>query len=259
MSPTSPRQGDAVFLRLDLPDAESPRVSWLNKTYPLYQTGSGWAGPVPIRPETKPGGHTLVVRFTRGGRPETLQRKLEVHKVSYPVQHLRMARSTARLYNYPGVEKENKIVGDAVRARSDARLWRGDWLLPARGRISTLFGERRLRNGKYVGRHRGLDIAAKSGSPVLAAAAGKVVLAGSYRKHGKTVVLDHGQGVTSLYLHMSAIHVKKGQTVSRGDRLGSVGSTGVSTGPHLHWSVYVHGTSLEPYTFVRLSRRGISI
>ena len=252
--PRAARQGDPLFLRLELPGAENPKVSWLNGTYPLYREGSAWAGAVPIRPETRVGGHTVVVRFTSGGRAESVRRVIEVHRVDYPVQHLRMARSTAKLYNYPGVEKENRIIGTAIRAKSDEQLWEGDWLMPSKGRISTKFGERRLRNGKYVGRHRGLDIAAKQGTPVLASAAGKVVLAGSYRKHGKTVVVDHGQGITSLYIHMSAIHVRKGQQVKRGQRLGSVGSTGVSTGPHLHWSIYVHGTPLEPLRFCRLSR-----
>lgn len=252
--PRAARQGDPLFLRLSLPGAEDARVSWLNGTYPLYQDGSAWSGAVPIRPETKVGGHTVVVRFTRDGRPQSVRRVVQVHRVDYPVQHLRMARSTAKLYNYPGVEKENRIIGTAIRAKSDEQLWSGDWLLPSKGRISTKFGERRLRNGRYVGRHRGLDIAAKQGTPVLASAAGKVVLAGSYRKHGKTVVLDHGQGITSLYIHMSAIHVRKGQLVKRGQRVGSVGSTGVSTGPHLHWSIYVHGTPLEPLRFCRLGR-----
>jgi murein DD-endopeptidase MepM/ murein hydrolase activator NlpD len=182
---------------------------------------------------------------------------VNVARVSYPVQHLSMARGTARLYNYPGVEKEERVIGAAIRSRSDERLWHGDWMVPSRGRISTAFGERRLRNGKYVGRHRGLDIAAPKGAPVLAAADGKVVLTGMFRKHGGTVVIDHGHGITSLYLHQSRIHARKGETVSRGDQVGEVGATGVATGPHLHWSVYVQGTPVEPLEFVRLSRRGI--
>jgi len=212
---------------------------------------------VPIRPETAAGGYTLAVTYRAGGREERLERKVEVATVTYPVQHLRMARKTAALYNYPGVEQEERIIGSAIRTVSDRRLWSGDWMLPSYGRFSTLFGERRIRNGRGVGRHRGLDIAAKEGSPVQAAADGRVVLAGSYRKHGKTVVLDHGLGITSLYLHMSHIQAEKGESVQRGDLIGYVGATGVATGPHLHWSVYVQGTPVEPLLFCRLSRRGV--
>lgn len=252
VSPTRPRQGDALFVRVR--GAEPTGLRWLNKDYPVFPDGGEYVGAVPIRPETAPGGHTLVVKLP-GGR--SLRRVLQVAKLRYPVQHLSMRRSTARLYNYPGVEKEERIIGSAIRTRSAERLWSGDWLMPSRGRISTAFGERRLRNGKAVGRHRGLDIAAPKGAPIRAPADGKVVLAGTWRKHGGTVVIDHGQGVTSLYLHQSRIHAKKGQAISRGEKLGEVGATGVATGPHLHWAVYVHGTPVEPLEFVRLSKRGI--
>lgn len=259
VQPGKPRQGDALFITVTQRGVGGASAVWGGKTYPLYQDGDRWSGAVPIRPETKPGGYTLVVKVNRGGAKDEIRKRLEVARVNYPVQHLRMASGTSKLYNYPGVEVENRLVGGAVNTVSERRLWEGDWMLPSSpGRFSTYFGERRLRNGRAVGRHRGLDIASKKGTPVLAAADGKVVLAGSYRKHGKTVVLDHGQGVTSLYLHMNDFRVKKGQSVTRGTRLGSVGSTGVSTGPHLHWSVYVHGTPIEPLLFCRLSRRGVS-
>jgi len=141
--------------------------------------------------------------------------------------------------------------------RTDTLAWSGDWTLPVQGRRSTPFGVRRLRNGKAVGRHRGMDLAAPSGTPVLAPAAGRVVLAGKFKKHGNTVVLDHGQGLTSIYIHLSGFSVSRGQSVSRGARLGKVGTTGASTGPHLHWSVYAQGTPVDPAFFLRLSKRGV--
>jgi murein DD-endopeptidase MepM/ murein hydrolase activator NlpD len=257
LAPAPIRQGDAIFVTLAEPAAESPSVHWRGKTHALYKDGDVWRGAVPIRPETAIGGYTLAVTYRLGGREQRLEQKVQVAKVKYPVQHLKMARKTAALYNYPGVEKEEKIIGTGIRTLSPRRLWSGDWILPSPGRFSTLFGERRIRNGRDVGRHRGLDIAAKTGVPVQAAADGRVMVAGSYRKHGGTVVLDHGMGVTSLYLHLSAIHARKGDTVQQGDLIGEVGETGVATGPHLHWSVYVHGTPVEPLLFCRLSRRGV--
>jgi murein DD-endopeptidase MepM/ murein hydrolase activator NlpD len=257
LAPAPIRQGDAVFITLAEPAAQSASVRWRNQTYPLYKDGDVWRGMVPIRPEATPGGYSLVVTYRANGQEQRLERKVQVATVKYPVQHLKMARSTSKLYNYPGVEKEDRIIGTAIRTVSNRRLWEGDWMLPSPGRFSTMFGEKRIRNGRAVGRHRGLDIAAKKGVPVLAAADGKVALAGSYRKHGGTVVIDHGMGVTSLYLHLSAIHAKKGEMVKQGDLIGEVGSTGVATGPHLHWSVYVQGTPVEPLLFCRLSRRGV--
>lgn len=252
LSPASPRQGDAFFIRVHGSVPSSAR--WLNRSFPFFQEGEEYVTAVPIRPETPAGGHTLLLRLAGG---ETLRRTVEVARVDYPIQRLTMAPKTARLYNYKGVEKEERPIGAAIRTRSPERLWHGDWEIGTQGRISTHFGERRSRNGKDVGRHRGLDIAAPEGAPVVAGQDGKVVLTGKFLKHGGTVVIDHGQGITSLYLHMSAVQVKKGQTVSRGERVGSVGATGVATGPHLHWSIYAQGTPVEPLEFCRLSKRGI--
>jgi murein DD-endopeptidase MepM/ murein hydrolase activator NlpD len=127
-------------------------------------------------------------------------------------------------------------------------------VLPAKGRLATPFGVRRLRNGRPVGRHRGMDIAGPTGTPIMAPAGGRVMLAlppGTLKKYGGIVVLDHGQGLTSLYMHMSAVTARKGQVLSQGAPLGKVGATGVATGPHLHWAVYVHGDSVQPAFFTK--------
>lgn len=258
VTPSRARQGDALFIRLTDPAATQAEVHWGRKTYPLFRFEDRWVGSLPVTPDTQPGGHTVTVTVERNGETETLKRQVEVVRTAYPVQNLRMAPQTARLYNYPGVENEDRLLGAAIRARSEQRVWKGDWSLPCRGRFSTPFGVKRVRNGKAVGRHRGVDIAAPKGTPILAPATGRVVLAGKFKKHGNAVVLDHGQGITSLYVHMNAITTREGETVLRGAKLGSVGSTGVSTGPHLHWAVYVHGEPIEPRFFARLSKRGLS-
>lgn len=256
--PAAPRQGDALWVRFRNPGVSGVQARWLNRSYPLYQEGDAWVGALPIRPETPAGSHPLRVRFRRAGEAGEREGRVRVAAVRFSVQHLRMAAGTARLYHYPGVEKEEREIGAAIRTRSEMRVGTGDWSAPARGRLSTPFGVQRLRNGRAVGRHRGRDIAAPEGAPVTAPAAGRVVLSASYRKHGKTVALDHGQGITSLYLHLSALHARRGQSVERGAPLGSIGSTGVATGPHLHWSVYVHGTPVEPAFFQRLAARGVT-
>ncbi len=257
IQPALPRQGDALFVRLSAPATTKPEALWQQKSYPLYRSGQDWLAVLPVPSDTPAGGHTLHLKWDASAEPEEIRRKVEIAPVKFPVQRLRMSPRTEALYRYPGVEKEDAAISGAIRTLSDRRLWKGQWALPTRGRLSTPFGVKRVRNGKAVGRHRGLDIAAPTGTPILAPATGRVALAGSYRKHGKTVVLDHGQGLTSLYIHMSAITVRQGQTILKGARLGRVGSTGVSTGPHLHWAVYAHGEPLEPRFFTGLTRRGI--
>jgi len=255
--PARPRQGDALFIRLKESGAGSPQVSWRNRSFALHRDGDVWVGMAPVSPDTPAGGHTLRVSFTRDGRRETVSHSVPVAAVRFPVQQLRMAKRTAALYTFPGSKQEDAAVRTATHTWSAAPLWSGEWTLPTGGRMSTPFGVRRIRNGRAAGRHRGLDLASPTGTPIHAPAAGRVVLSRSFKKYGNTVVLDHGLGVTSLYLHMSALSVRKGDSVERGDLLGKVGSTGVSTGPHLHWSVYVQGDSIEPLFFCRLSKRGL--
>ena len=106
---------------------------------------------------------------------------------------------------------------------------------------------RRIRNGKTAGFHRGLDYAGSWGSPIYAPAGGKVTLVGpNFTLLGNCVIINHGEGLTGLYLHMSSINVKQGQTVKRGQVIGKIGNTGASTGPHLHYATYFHGVPVDP-------------
>ncbi|MGV3719424.1 MAG: M23 family metallopeptidase [Actinomycetota bacterium] len=258
IQPQAPRQGEVVFVRFQAPAAASPRVTWRKRELPMYPSGGAWTAALPVAADTPPGGHGVSVRFEQDGETKTVSRTVEVAKVTFPIQRLRMSRAKSSLYTYPGVKKEDATIRAAAHTVSETSSWKGDWALPAKGRFSTPFGVRRLRNGKEVGRHSGLDIAAPTGTPIVAPAAGTVALAGGFKKHGNTVVLDHGQGVTSIFIHLSKIEVKTGQKVARGARLGRVGSTGASTGPHLHWSVYTQGTNVDPRFYLRLSKRGVN-
>ena len=118
---------------------------------------------------------------------------------------------------------------------------------PNSGPRSSPFGVRRVRNGRTAGFHRGLDYAGAWGSPIYAGADGKVTLVGpGFTLLGNCVIVNHGEGLTGLYLHMSSIAVKEGQMVKKGDLIGKLGNTGASTGPHLHYATYFHGVPVDP-------------
>ena len=126
--------------------------------------------------------------------------------------------------------------------------------MPVSGPISTSFGTRRVLNGQPRSSHSGVDIAVERGTPVNASNAGKVLLADRFFLSGETVVVDHGWGVSTLYAHLDTITVSEGQSVKRGQAVGTVGSTGRATGPHLHFGVFIRGVKVDPLQLIEATR-----
>ncbi len=140
-------------------------------------------------------------------------------------------------------------IGAARAIKTDADGWRQPFIWPVTGRISTKFGSQRIyKNGEAGGYHSGIDIARATGTPVVAPADGVVILAASspFLLEGNLLMLDHGMGLNSAFLHLSRIDVKPGDHVRQGQPIGAVGSTGRATGPHLHWSLRWHNAKLDP-------------
>ncbi|WP_372240234.1 peptidoglycan DD-metalloendopeptidase family protein [Pseudomonas sp. gcc21] len=121
---------------------------------------------------------------------------------------------------------------------------------PVDGRLSSAFGLRRFFNGEERNPHSGLDFAASAGTPIQTPAAGRVILVGDYFFNGKTVFVDHGQGLISMVCHLSAVDVQVGDELERGAKLGKVGATGRATGPHLHWNVSLNNVRVDPAIFI---------
>lgn len=208
--------------------------------------------------EAKP---TAVLRF-RWPSGETATRTLNVKQRTYRIQRIGgLAQRYVREIDpnsplYKRLEREYYLVKAARDRISDLTFYRRPFIWPAKGRISGVYGSQRILNGKPRRPHYGVDVAAPTGSPVVAAQGGVVALAhpGLYFA-GKTIILDHGQGVTTTYIHLSRISVKKGQRVARGQLIGRIGSTGRSTGPHLHWGLNWGEMYLDPSTLVGPMKR----
>ncbi|PIE24910.1 MAG: peptidase M23 [Neptuniibacter caesariensis] len=146
------------------------------------------------------------------------------------------------------IEKAKMVA--AFKSWSEPQVTPTHFVLPAQGPFSSPFGLKRFFNKQPRNPHSGLDIAAPSGDPIIAPAAGTVVDTGNYFFNGNTVILDHGRGLTTMYCHMSKIDVKIGDKVATGDKLGEIGKTGRVTGPHLHWSVSLNNTRVDPMLFL---------
>ncbi len=149
-------------------------------------------------------------------------------------------------------EDDSRRLREIFSRRTPQRFFSGDFLSPIPGSVSARFGERRVFNGIPKAPHSGADLRAAEGTKVKAPAGGKVVLTGSLFYQGNTVILDHGYGLFSYYAHLSAISVKEGDVLTRGDVLGKVGATGRVTGPHLHWAVKLAEANVDPFSLTAL-------
>jgi len=253
--PASPRPGEAVFMTFH-PEKELLRAacSWCGKSYRFLQEGDAYALALPVSMTEKPGERRATVywKYRDGGMGKaTLE--LDIAPRTFGVQHLKLSASQEQTYSAPETARERRLIGAALDRVTPERRWRGSFITPVEGRVSTEYGLQRYVSKRLSYRHRGVDIAAPEGTPVRAAADGVVSLADAYFVlHGQTVILDHGQGVATLYIHLSAIDVSEGDGIQQGQIIGRVGSTGVATGPHLHFAVYAYHEALDPFFWTQL-------
>jgi murein DD-endopeptidase MepM/ murein hydrolase activator NlpD len=247
VQPNSPQLGDTVSIvvQADSAQAQPPTVAMRQKTYPMFALSNNrYRALLPTTPLDPPG--TLNFQINAGGETQTLTAQLR--KRSFPTQSIWLSGSA----DSDGTDYEfNKV--DAFKALvTPEKFWNGPFLRPNAGEVTTVYGVQRYYNGEFAKDyyHRGVDYAGGMGSPVIAPAAGRIALVGreadGFRLHGNTIGIDHGQGVASIFLHLSRFDVKEGDFVQAGQRIGAVGASGAATGPHLHWGLYVDGESVDP-------------
>jgi murein DD-endopeptidase MepM/ murein hydrolase activator NlpD len=236
--------------RIALGASASPPRARLGKSRLLVaREGGEWFALVGI-PLAAKAGSKLQVDVERAGGAERFE--VRITPKEYAAQHLKVPRDQVDLSpeDLARYERDRVHLAAALGTFSDAAPATLAMLQPAPGRRSGTFGLRRYFNGQPRSPHTGMDIAAPSGTPVVAANAGRVIDTGDYFFPGRTVILDHGQGLLSLYAHLSAFDVKAGDDVAAGAPIGAVGATGRVTGPHLHFSVYLNAVAVDPALFL---------
>jgi len=223
------------------------------KFYPL-QNNHGFYALAGIPVETSPGTYVLELNALRGAGRFRLLKKVRVGPAQYP----KVAITVAKQYTEPDSEQLKQVDADkqvkqtVFSKMTEAQLWKGDFQAPAEAPTSGVFGTERVFNGKVQSRHLGLDYAVPSGTPVRAINDGRVVLAQHLYFEGGFIVIDHGLGLMSLYLHLSEFKVKPGDDVLAGQVIASSGGSGRATGPHLHLAVRWQGLYLDPAGVLRL-------
>lgn len=249
--PGAVRDGEPFLVEFGAEGAEKLTLSWRGKNLelagPSAKSGLFQALlPVALNAKEQSIPLTMTVHWA-GGRTERFSADMPVRRKKYPVQKLNVDQK----FVSPPPEMAEKIKRDRAEMRaavskvSPVQYWTLPLLRPVPGEVTSLYGLRRVFNGVPKNPHRGVDFDAREGDPIAALEDGVVVLVADHYYSGNIVVVDHGLGVMSAYLHLSDFNVAPGERVLRGDTVGSIGSTGRVTGPHLHLSFYVLGESVN--------------
>jgi len=247
--------GIAVVPLGDASAVISRPLAWLGAQPVLVTADHGrWYAVVGLPLDMAPGLHELGFRI--GDKLQSQQ--FAVNPKDYPEQHIKL-KDNGKVELAPAdearAEREIAEIKELKLHWRDAPDTALDLGLPVKGKLGSRFGLRRFFNGEPRAPHAGLDVAVASGTPVKASTQGRVLAVGDYFFNGKTIFLDHGNGLITMYCHLSRIDITTGETVSKGQRIGLSGKSGRATGPHLHWSVVLNGAMVDPELFLPANPR----
>ena len=246
-SPAQIPQGGAAVVYLN-EQATSATLTFRERQYPMLQAGGHWWAVIGVGAIAEPGLHPVSVSYTPSGSSAAMSvvASIAVTDRDFPVEYIELDSQTAALLAPEIVNAEISQRAAIFAGYTMQRFWSGAFVVPASGALSGHYGEGRSYNGApATDYHRGTDFAGEIGAPVYAAASGRVVFTGELQVRGNAIILDHGAGVFTAYHHLSSSAVAQGQTVTAGQSIGAIGSTGLVTGPHLHWEVIVRGVEVD--------------
>ncbi len=254
VEPRQVRQGASFLVVVDSPNAGAASVALEGAFLSFIREGGRLFTILPVDAEAPPGPLSLLISIADGeGRPAlTVELEIEVLPANWTVEVVEIDDENSRLLD-PEVIAEDLAVRSGVQfSKSPVRLWSGFFRPPTAGVITSTFGVRRSYNfAEPVDYHTGMDHAGALGELVVAPNDGIVAWTGETERRGRGVIIDHGGGVFTTYWHLSSISAEEGNPINRGDVLGRIGNTGLSTGPHLHWEVVVHGVAVDPIQWIR--------
>jgi len=243
------RPGGVAVINVLASNQAKPFVTYKSSPVALVKGSKNWLAIVGIALNAKSGSHNISVK-EQSGRKSTKSFKVKTH--AYKTQRLTIKNKNKVNPN----KKSNKriereyLLKQKLKKTFSPNQAKLNFIRPVGGRDSGRFGLRRILNGQKRNPHSGMDIAAPEGRKIKATESGRVIYVGDLFFSGRVVYIDHGNGLISLYAHLSKIHVKEGQQVKRGEIIARVGKTGRVTGAHLHWTVYLNGNAVDPALFI---------
>jgi len=240
--------GGVVIVPLNVISDSKPVVSYKKRQVMVIKQDQQWLAVVGIPLSAKIGTQKITVKSGN----ETSTALFEIEDKAYPTQNITITdkrKVNPNKYDMDRINAERAEINAALRYRTEQDDVALNFAWPIEGRVSGLFGRRRVFNGEPRKPHSGMDIAAPTGTEIHAPADGIIADTGDYFFNGNTVFIEHGQGLVTMFCHMDQIDVIKGQTIKQGDIIGTVGMTGRVTGPHLHLGVSLNDARVEPRLF----------
>jgi hypothetical protein len=256
ISSTRIPQGDLGLIRIRAKENETPYVIWNDKDIHLVQglDKTDWIGFLAVDLTEEPGLYSGVARIPDSGWERWFQ--IEVATKDYGTRRLSLPKNMVD--PDPETLKRVKIESEKMVALWEAQgsnpVWEGSFLRPVPGKVVGTFGRKSVINDQLRSPHSGVDMRGRKGSPVKAANRGIVSLTGDHFFSGKSIVLDHGGEILSMYFHLDMIQVKTGDMVEKGQIIGLIGATGRATGPHLHFGVRINGARIDPLRLIAVSK-----
>lgn len=252
--PDSVNPGDVLLIKVRAETTALPELGFLNKKFPFYLSfypvdERNFVALVPVDMDTPAGEYTVTIK----NGEEIKLVSIKVRAYEFPESHLTLPEEKVTLSpeDQMRADKEGEML-QALWGLETPWAWSGRFMPPLDTELSAVFGVRRIMNGKKNSTHKGVDYRGKIGTPVRAINSGKVVLSEDLFYGGNTLIIDHGMGLYSIYMHLSEFNISKGQQIDRGDIVGLVGKTGRASGPHLHISVRLRGVSVNPVALLNL-------
>jgi len=249
LRPVEVLPGDVFLIRVS--SREAPVGEFNGNGIRFFKGGNNkYIALVPVSLDTSPGDYKIVVK----GEREVQHLSLRVRPHDFPTERLTLPEKKVflSLQDQQRVEREYLMLKN-LWGNFTEKMWSGTFIQPVDTVVLEVFGVRRIINNKKMSIHRGIDYRGRMGDPVRAINSGRVVLVDELFYGGKTIIIDHGTGLFSIYMHLSGFNVSRGQEVSRGQVVGFIGATGRATGPHLHLSVRLDGVSINPLSLMNLS------
>ncbi len=240
--------GGVVIVPLSVDTMVKPKVTYRDRQVAVVQYKRKWVAIVGVPLSAKIGAQTLSI-LQNGKTSKTL---FYIEGKAYPTQHITIRdkrKVNPNKLDMTRIKSESEVINAALSHWTDKSVLPLPFLWPIEGRVSGLYGRRRVFNGQPRRPHSGMDIAAPTGTEVHAPAEGTIREVGNYFFNGKTIFIDHGQGLVTIFCHLDRTDVVSGQTVRQGEVIGTVGMTGRVTGPHLHLGVSLNDTRVEPRLF----------